>query len=111
MNACRLVPLNKNPGVRPIGIGEVLKRTIAKCITKTLKPDILESSGNLQVCAGQVSGCEAAVHAMKDAFDDDGTDGVLLVDARNAFNSLNREVALRNLLVSCPQMALYENIV
>ena len=30
--ACRLIPLNKNPGLRPIGVGEVLRRIIEKVV-------------------------------------------------------------------------------
>ena len=33
-NACRLIPFDKNPGVRPIYIGEVIRRIIGRTITK-----------------------------------------------------------------------------
>ena len=33
-NSCRLIPLDNNPGVRPIGIGEVLRTAIGKTVTK-----------------------------------------------------------------------------
>ena len=35
--ACRLIPLNECPGVRPIGVGEVPRRIIAKAILKTVR--------------------------------------------------------------------------
>ena len=38
--ACNLIPLNKNPGVRPIGVGETLRRIIGKAIGWVLKNDI-----------------------------------------------------------------------
>ena len=50
--ACRLIPLDKCSGVRPIGIGEVLRRIIGKCVMKTLKVDVEESVGNIQTCGG-----------------------------------------------------------
>ena len=62
--ASRLIPLNKCPGVRPIGFGEVPRRIIAKAILKIIGSDVEEAAGPLQLCAGQDGGCEAAVHAM-----------------------------------------------
>ena len=38
--ACRLIPLNKNPGVCPIGIGEVTKRIVGKYISWALRKNI-----------------------------------------------------------------------
>ena len=32
LTTCRLIPLNKNPDVRPIGVGEVLRRIMGKAI-------------------------------------------------------------------------------
>ena len=101
--ANRLIPLEKNPsGIRPIGIGEVLRRIIGKAIVAELKPDLMECGGSLQLCTGQRAGCEAAAHAMNKIFAEEETDGVLLVDASNAFNSLNRKSLLNNIQYLCP---------
>ena len=105
--ACRLIPLDKNPGVRPIGIGEVMRRIFGKVLINTIKPDILKATGSVQVCAGQQAGCEAAVHAINQLFQEDETDGVILVDAANAFNSINRRSLLHNIKIFCPAMAQY----
>ena len=99
--ACRLIPLNKNPGVRPIGIGEILRRIIGKSIGWVLSSDIQEAGGSLQASTGLKGGAEAAIHLMRDIFNENETDGVILVDASNAFNSMNRQVALHNIRYIC----------
>ena len=68
-----------------------------------VRSDIQSSVGSVQLCGNQIAGCEAAVHAMKEMFKDEGTQGVLLVDATNAFNCLNRNVALHNIQFNCPE--------
>ena len=100
--ACRCIPLDKNPGVRHIGIGEVLRRILGKVILNIIRPEIMEAAGSLQLCAGQDAGIEAAIHAMRDIFDDTETEGMLFAGATNAFNSLNREVCLQNVQHLCP---------
>ena len=102
---CRLVPLDKCPGIRPIGIGEVLRRLIGKSIGWTLKADLMESAGPLQASGGSQGGAEAAIHAMRTIFNNDDTEAVILVDASNAFNALNRQVALHNVQRTCPAFA------
>ena len=100
--------LDKGNGeVRPIGVGEVIRRIIGKCVTRVAKQDVIDASGTMQVCAGQKSGGEAAIHAMRNIFEADVTDAALLVDASNAFNSLNRATALNNIRVLCPLIATY----
>ena len=41
--ACRLIPLSKDPGVRPIDIGEVLNRIIGKTIILRSKKTSLKA--------------------------------------------------------------------
>ena len=62
--SCRLIPLDKNPGMRPRGVREVLRRVVGKVIVSTLRDDIITSVRSLQVCAVQKPECEAAAHAM-----------------------------------------------
>ena len=103
--ACRLIALDKCPGVRPVGVGEVVRRIICRAIANTLSEFIQEAAGPLQVCAGHISGCEAAIHVVDQMFSSDESQAVLLVDATNAFNSLNRQVALQNITKICPSLS------
>ena len=101
--ACRLVPLMKEDnGIRPVGIGETLRRIVGKCVSRLLRKDIQDASGTLQTCAGMESGIEAAIHAMKSTYENSWCEIVTLVDADNAFNRLNRRVALANIEKLCP---------
>ena len=57
------------------------------------------------MCASQIAEVEVTVHAVRSSFDLDDTEGILLVDASNTFNSLNRAVALHNIRQLCPSFA------
>ena len=106
--ACRLIPLDKNPGLRPMEVGEILHRITRKVIMSVLKKKVTSSAGPLQVCAGgQEAGSEAAIHAMEKIFKEESTEAVLLVDEENAFNSVNRKVFLQNNSILCPALSLF----
>ena len=107
--ACRLIPLNKCPGVRPIGVGEVLRRIIGKAVMRIVRPDVVRAAGSLQVCAGLEGVCAAAVHAMHEIVRNEATEGILLVDAANTFNNLNRKATLHNMKFICPALATVLN--
>ena len=64
----RLIPLDKSPGVRPIGIGETCRRIASKVILSVIGEHVIDAVGPLQLCAGQDNGCEAAVHAFVNCF-------------------------------------------
>ena len=94
-------------GVRPVGIGETLRRIMGKTVARVLKEDIQLASGTLQTCAGLESGIEASIHAMRRTYEEDGCEAALLVDADNAFNRLNREMALKTINQKCPLLFKY----
>ena len=105
--SCRLIPLDKNTGLRPIGVGRVLRRIAREVIVSVLKNDANDCAGSLQVCAGQEAGIEAVVHSLNSLYNDENTDAVFLVDAGNAFNSLEREVFLQNISYICLAISVF----
>ena len=103
--ANRLVALDKNPGVRPIGIGETYRRLLAKCLLRVSGHKATAACNNYNLCVGLPAGIEGAVHTMSDLMDSilDASPetlqelnhrACLLIDAKNGFNELNRRAML-----------------
>ena len=92
-----MIPLNKNPGFTPTGVGKVLRRITGKVVMILCKKEGAKAAGSFPLSAGQDAGAEAAIHAMRDIFFDVDTDVVLLIDVDNAFNYINRKVILQSL--------------
>ena len=57
--------------------------------------------------APQASTQVASSVSMHSKFEEEETDAILLIDASNAFNTLNRAAALHNIRVLCPPIATY----
>lgn len=55
------VPLDKNSGLRPIGLGEVLQRISGKVIVTHAIDDIVTSARFFQVCAVHEAGCKCLI--------------------------------------------------
>ena len=91
----------------PNGVGETCRCIIGKAVLSVLSQDVFETIGTVQLCAGQKGGCEAAVHVLRNSFNSDSSEAILLVDAKNAFNSLNRQTALLNILHLCSSIARF----
>ena len=54
--ACCIVVLDKRPGVRPVGIGETLRRAMAKLVMRAAGDQAKTACGNLRLCAGLEAG-------------------------------------------------------
>jgi hypothetical protein len=59
--AYRLVALDKEPGTRPVGIGEIYRRLFAKCVLEVCDSQATTACGNLNLCAGLPAGIEGAL--------------------------------------------------
>ena len=66
--------------LRPIAVGEVLRRLTSKCVARAVRAEALGILSPLQVGVGIPAGCEAIVHAVLNVQDDSSiTPGTFLL--------------------------------
>ena len=61
----RLVALDKQPGIRPVGVGETWRRMMAKCLLRVAGPEAKTACGTTQLAGGLEAGIDGTIHAMR----------------------------------------------
>ena len=101
----------KSGGLRPIAVGEVLRRLTSKCISRAVRGDALRALTPLQVGVAVPAGCEAIVHAVNRVHEDSTIPSeakwTLLLDFSNAFNSVHRGKMFEEVRAHIPSMAAW----
>jgi hypothetical protein len=106
----RLIALDKKPGVRPIGIGQIWRRAMAKLVLAASSSYAAKAAGYDQLCVGMKSGAEGAIHAATQLWQEHADEpdyGFIQLDARNAFNCMSRFSMLYVARYEWPQAALF----
>ena len=79
-------------------------RIIGKAVAWSFRTEIQEAAGPHQVSSGFKSGSEAAIHAMRDIFENDATDVVILFDASKSPDSFAQHpILVSPILTGCYQ--------
>jgi len=109
LGCCVLVPLEKSGGgVRPIAIGEVLRRIACRAVCYQFRSDFAAHFPHHQFGVNVQGGVEQVVLAVRahlQRFQSAGAPcAIYRMDCRNAFNSMRRAAFLSELLRSFPSL-------
>ncbi|GKD61502.1 hypothetical protein Tco_1299011, partial [Tanacetum coccineum] len=104
-----LTPLVKpGGGIRPIAVGTVWRRLVSKVSVILIGHSLDGYLDDLQFGVGVSGGGEAILHAVNRLIEGRGDDvglSMLLVDFKNSFNLVDREVMLEEFRVRCPAIS------
>jgi hypothetical protein len=92
-------------GLRPIAIGETIRRLVSKCCCEATTEEAKVIFGPLQVGVATQGGAEASVHAVRKLAQEFGNDPgkiMLKVDFSNAFNMVDRTEMLAQVYEKLP---------
>ena len=60
----RLIALDKQPGIWPVGVGETLRRIFAKIVLKVTGPETTMACQDDQLCAELKAGIYGVIHGV-----------------------------------------------
>ena len=106
-NSSRLLALTNYLSIRPICIGEVLRRITGKLVVNCVKTNLRILGGDHQLCRVQNRGIEHFINFVRAAFMNSDLEAILLINRKNAFIGLNRDLALRNIEKFDPSLSLF----
>ena len=99
-------------GVRPIAVGEVLRRLTAKCLARAANSEAQAFLCPHQLGVATKGGVEAIVHSTKLIMEKCRREGlgILMVDFENAFNSLDRTHILTAIRDRLPGLVAFSDL-
>lgn len=96
--SARLMAVDKNPGIRPIAVGEAFYRAASITLLTANESIITRALQPFQFAIGTPGGCEAAIHIAQALLNDPSVKRAgISFDLRNAFNERNRAEILQSL--------------
>ena len=108
ISASRLIALPKTNGdVRPIVIGETLRRITARAICLQERTTFLEHFSPIQHEVATAGGTELLNHHIQLLMEENPTWSVLKTDVRNAFNSVSRGCLLKEVSNHFPTLTAH----
>ena len=97
----------KGDGLRPIAVGNVLRRLVAKTAARKVMQKVSDLLRPHQLGVGVESGAESIVHAARVVLEEDPTLHVLQADFQNAFNEISREFILAEVEAQIPELLAF----
>ena len=107
-----LIALNKlkdgsPPDIRPIAVGESLRRLTGKCICALVKDKAYDLFQPLQLGVACSSGSEKIIHGLRKSIEDHWMEEDFVafkIDMQNAFNLVSRQAVLDECATSFPEL-------
>ena len=101
----KLIALKKNEvDIRPIAVGNCIRRLVARAACSCLKKEMADYLTPHQYGVSTPGGAEVMSHLIQLCLQENENSVILKVDAKNAFNSISRDVILEEVATHFPQL-------